>query len=165
MAIDGATTPNLHDQNVEIKIPDSSESKVEVKSKKKTDGWFMKSVKAVWNAVKWIFKVIVGVGLFITNPSFFAVGFVAGIVFSEKVREAVNRVKLVWDKQPWTVSIILGLGAFLALPITLATSALLFGGNLGSSLTEYAQDQLLKKDDSSSSDTDPKLFGTGAIKV
>lgn len=101
----------------------------------------MKTVKAVWRAVKWLFKVIVGVALFVMNPSFFAVGFVVGIVMNDKVQVAVDKIKLVWNKQPWTVAIIFGLGAFLALPITLAASALLFGANLGASLTNYAQEK------------------------
>lgn len=145
--------PNIQVDKVEI----SPKTEIKAEQKKKI-GWFMKTVKAVWAAVKWVFKALVGIGLFITNPSFFAVGFIAGIILSDKVRLAVNKVKLVWEKQPWTVTIIFGLGAFLALPITMAASALLFGSNLGASLTEYAEEKDHKEKQGKGHEEVQKLF-------
>lgn len=139
MVSDVNLAPNNLGENLQSQEKNNPTAEHKEKAEKKGDGWFIRTVRAIWAAVKWVFKALVGVGLFITNSSFFTVGFIAGIVVSDKVRLALNKVKLVWDKQPWTVTVIVGIGAFLALPITMAASALLFGANLGAELTEYAE--------------------------
>lgn len=100
--------------------------------------WFKRTMIKVWKVVKWILKAIVGIALFLTSPSFFAIGFVVGLIFSKKVQEVIDKICLICKKQPWIVLIIGGLGGFLALPVTLATAALFFGSYLGAKLSNSA---------------------------
>lgn len=151
-------SPQILQQQIPPSIENTQVEEQENLQEVKKDGWFKRIVKAVWKAVKWVFVALVGVGLFITNPSFFAVGFIAGIIISDKVKMAVVRVKLVWKKQPWTVSIIVALGAFLALPITMAASALMYGANLGSRLTEYAEEKDNQETNNEVQEEERKLF-------
>lgn len=93
----------------------------------------------VWTTIKWVFKIAVGVGLFIFNSSFFAVGFIVGLVFNKQINPAIDKITLVWKRQSLAVGILVGIGAFLALPVTLAASATLYGAVIGSKLSNDAQ--------------------------
>lgn len=97
---------------------------------------FKQIISKIWTAIKWVFKFALGCALFISNPSFFAVGFVAGVVFSDKIQEAINKIKEIWKKQPWGVALLVAAGAFLALPVTLATASFFYGGSLGAGLSQ-----------------------------
>lgn len=111
----------------------------------KTIGWkqgFLNVLSKIWSAVKWIFKALVGVGLFIANPFPFVIGFALGVIRPNETRDAIDKVKAVWDTQPWTVVVIFGAAAFLALPITMAASSLAYGSALGCHLSESAISQL-----------------------
>lgn len=88
----------------------------------------------VWRITQTAFKVLVGLGLYITNPSFFAVGLVAGIIFHDKMRDSIDKIIVVWNKQPAIVSALVIVGGFLSLPVTLATASFLFAGHLGSKM-------------------------------
>ncbi|CDR33807.1 hypothetical protein [Criblamydia sequanensis] len=90
----------------------------------------------VWSFAKWFFNAVLNVVLFITNPTFYVVGFVAGIILIEKMKEAVQRITAVFEKQKLSFLIILGIGAFFSLPIALASTSFFFGSITGINLAE-----------------------------
>lgn len=100
-----------------------------------SDGWLTRGAKSVWSAVKWIFKALAGVVLFVANDFFFTVGFLAGIMLPDKLRGPLRRIQEVWDKQSKTAICLIGIAAFLAQPITLSSLAFLYGAKLGCHLS------------------------------
>lgn len=100
--------------------------------------FYHSSVPKVKAAVKKALLFITGVFLFITNPTFFAVGFVAGIVFQDNINEAIDKIKLVWKQQPHHVTLIATIGCFFGLPISMATFSFFYGANTGCQLMKEA---------------------------
>ena len=100
--------------------------------------------KKVWEVTKKVAiiaaLVLVGVGLFWLNPSFFCVGFVLGFIFSAKVlevsKDVVNTAKNLstWQKVGVAAGLIV-CGA-LALPTTMATISVLYASYWGAQLRE-----------------------------
>lgn len=85
---------------------------------------------------------LLGTAFFLTNPSIFAIGFIVGIVWEDKVKEAVDKVILIWKKQTWGMVLITGVASFLSLQVTWAAASFLYATNLGSLLSRRAQDLL-----------------------
>lgn len=94
----------------------------------------------VWEAVKAIFYVLAGVGLFIANPSLFAIGVAAGVVFDAKVKEIADKITAIYQQQQWKVLALVTIGAFFSLPVTAGALALGFGSHLGYSLIPERQE-------------------------
>lgn len=105
------------------------------------ESWFQKALQVVWKVVKISLQVIVGLGLFVSNSSFFTVGFVAGLIFSDKVKLMVEQIKKLWYI-PWVAIPVIAVGGFLSLPITLAASALLYGAYIGAKISDYADEKM-----------------------
>lgn len=93
-------------------------------------------IAKIWQVVKKIFSFIIGCALFISTPTFFAIGFIAGIVFKAKVQEAISRIRGVWKSQKWGTALLVVMAGFLALPVTLAGASLLYSGRLGARLSK-----------------------------
>ena len=135
------TTPGLIpivlNTDIEVQMPVNPEKPAAASEVPKT---FSEKIKAlaikVWSFVKWLFNAVLNVVLFITNPTFYVVGFVAGIILIEKMKEAVARITAVFEKQKLSFLIILGIGAFFSLPIALATTSFFFGSMTGIDLAE-----------------------------
>lgn len=94
----------------------------------------------IWEAVKAIFYVLAGLGLFIANPSLFAIGVAAGVVFDKKVREIADKITSIYQQQQWKVLALVTIGAFFSLPVTAGALALGFGAHLGYSLIPERQE-------------------------
>lgn len=92
------------------------------------------NLEKIWDAVKKVFSVLLAITLYTVNPSLFLSGFLIGIVVSDKISEAVNKIVRVWKKQPWVSTFLLGLASYLALPVTLAVSSFLFAAHFGSQM-------------------------------
>lgn len=99
-----------------------------------------RTAEKIWNAIQWVFKILVGLALFMFNSTFFAVGFVVGLIFNKQIQPAVDKIKLVWKKQSIAVGVLIAVGAFLALPVTLAGAATLYGAVIGSKLSAEAEE-------------------------
>lgn len=93
----------------------------------------------VWEVFKRILFCIVAIALFATAATFFAIGFVIGIVWSKKTQKVIDKVNLIWQTQPVGVIMITGVGAFLALPVTWCSGALFTGAYLGTKLYQTAK--------------------------
>jgi hypothetical protein len=86
-----------------------------------------------------VFKVVVGLILYWTNPSLFAMGIIVGVIFDDKVAEVIGKIKNIWKAQPLAICFFGGFASFLALPVTLATSSILWAANWGSYMSREAQ--------------------------
>lgn len=116
------TTPRQQTRIDEPPIPVTFWEKV------KDIGW------KVWEAVKAIFYLLAGVALFIANPSLFAIGAAAGVIFDDKVKEIADKITTIYNTQQWKVLTLTAIGAFFSLPVTAGALAIGFGAHLGYSL-------------------------------
>lgn len=88
----------------------------------------------IWNIVKSFFSGILAAGLLIINPSLFVAAFFIGVIWTDRAKEAIDKVVAVWKKQPWVTSaIIVGCGV-LALPAALAATSVLYAVYFGSNM-------------------------------
>lgn len=133
------------DQNLFLLPETPATMPVEIEAESEKSSWIKRTANKIWKIFKWVLKALVGIALFVTSPSFFAIGFVVGLIFSNKVRETIDKILLICKKQPWLVIVAAGLGGFLALPVTLAVTALFFGAYVGTSLSRCAEES--KKDE------------------
>lgn len=95
-------------------------------------------LEKIVNVVKVIFKAAVSIFLYWTNPSLFAIGFIAGIIFDDHVEFAIQKIKNIWKSQPWSFSLLGGFASALSLPVTLATGSFLWAANWGSVMSREA---------------------------
>lgn len=93
----------------------------------------------IWSVTKLIFIGLVGAAMFATNPTLFAIGFIAGVIWDNKVQEIVEKVIGIWKSQPWSVLILTGIASFLALQVTWAAGSVLYAANLGCQMAKRAQ--------------------------
>lgn len=108
--------------------------------------WIKSFLTKVWEIVKKCFKFLVGCALFVSNPSFFAVGFIIGLVMTSSKKEneegcinkTITTIKNIWKKQKFTAAAVIGIGAFLALPVTLAATSFGYGAYLGATIANKA---------------------------
>jgi len=91
--------------------------------------------KAIGTFAKIAFRSIIGLGLYVSNPSFFAIGFVAGIIWKKDMEEAVKKIVGVW-KHHWLLVAAMCLGAYLSLPVALATASFFYAADLGCRLSK-----------------------------
>lgn len=73
-----------------------------------------------------------GICLFLywTNPTLFAIGFIAGIIYDESVQQAIDKIKAYWLTLNWKSSLIGGIASFLSLPVTFAAGSIFLGAYL-----------------------------------
>lgn len=109
--------------------------------------------KKIWNVVSAILNIGLGLMLYWTNNSLFAISIFIGIIRDEDVAYSIKKIKAVWDTQPFNTlliggfgSILGGIGSFLSFPVTFATGTILYAANLGSYLSKRAQEILAKKE-------------------
>ena len=82
-----------------------------------------------------ILTIAVTVLLYWVNPSLFAIGFIAGIIFDEQIREAIQKIKDVWNNQKLVGTLFGSFACALSMPVTLATASLLWSAHFGSLTT------------------------------
>jgi len=78
-----------------------------------------------------IFKASLSVCLYWINPSFFAMGFIGGIAFDEKVQHTVGKIQAVWNHLSYAETAVGCFLCALSLPVTMVTSTLLWSAYLG----------------------------------
>jgi hypothetical protein len=97
----------------------------------------------ICNVAKTIFKAALSVFLYWTNPTIFSIGFLAGVIRDDQVRQVIQKItgvwNTLWNAQPLSISFFGGLAGFLSLPVTLAASSLLWAAHLGSIMSREAQ--------------------------
>lgn len=86
-----------------------------------------------------ILIAVVGLALFATNTTVFAIGFISGIVADKATEKMIARIKTFWNQLPWAALVVTGIGAFFALEVTMAASTFLFAANLGSKVYQHAE--------------------------
>lgn len=79
-----------------------------------------------------ILKASISAFLYWVNPSLFAIGFIAGVVFDEHVRNAIQKIKSVWKNQELAGCLIGSFACTLSLPVSLAAASLLWSAHFGS---------------------------------
>ncbi len=92
----------------------------------------------VWEVAKQVLFGLLGVALFATNPTVFAVGFIIGVVWHGKTRELIDKVALIYKQQTWVMMGITGAAAFLSIHVTWAAAAALYSLHLGAKVSERA---------------------------
>lgn len=109
---------------------------------------FREKVKPIIEKVKkiahLILKASIGVFLYWVNPSLFAIGFFAGIVFDDHIRYAIQKIKNVWKNQELTGCLIGSFACALSMPVSLAAASLLWSAHLGS-LMHPSLDEMTQK--------------------
>lgn len=110
---------------------------------------FSTIVKKVWKVVAAILNLGLGLMLYWTNNSLFAIGLVMGMAYYKEVGLAIDNIKAVWKTQPFHTALIAGFGSFLggagsflSLPITIGVGSVLYSANLGANLAKRAQEIL-----------------------
>jgi len=111
-------------------IPNTGSHSYTSNSEQKPSIW-----QKIWDIAQNIFNAAVGIIFYWTNPSLFAVGFIAGIIFDDHVADVIRKIKNIWNTQPLSFSFLGGFASFLSLPVTLATSSILWAANLGSMMS------------------------------
>lgn len=131
--------PTLFEGNFSIQDPVRLET-AQVKQNK-----WSSILEKIWNVTKIILVGLIGVAMFATNPTLFAIGFIAGVIWDKKVQEIVEKVKGIWKSQPWSVLILTGIASFLALQVTWAAGSVLFAANLGCQMAKRAQEYIYER--------------------
>jgi hypothetical protein len=93
----------------------------------------------IWMVAKIALMTLLSVGLFLLNPSLFAIGFIAGIIWNEQAKKAIDKIVLVAKSMHWGYWILGGVASFLSLPVTIAASSVLWSTYLGSQASFKAQ--------------------------
>lgn len=109
---------------------------------------FAKKIKFIADKVKEvaspILKASISAFLYWVNPSLFAIGFIAGIVFDDHVSYAIQKIKNVWKNQELTGCLIGSFACALSLPVSLAAASLLWSAHLGS-LMHPSLDEMIQR--------------------
>lgn len=87
-----------------------------------------------------IFVVAVSCLLFWVNPTICALGFLAGIIFEDQVKAAIQKIKDVWSNQKIAGTLIGTFACALSMPVTLATASLLWSAHFGSLVSGASKD-------------------------
>lgn len=106
-------------------------------------------LKKIWNVAAAVLNLGLGLLLYWTNNSLFAISFFIGIIRDEDVAYSIKKINDVWKTQPFNTfligsfgSFLGGMGSLLSLPITFAAGSILYAANLGSNLSRKAQEIL-----------------------
>lgn len=106
-------------------------------------------LRKIWNVAASILNLGLGLLLYWTNNSLFAISLFIGIIRNEEVAYSIKKINDVWKTQPFNTFLIGGLGSFLggvgsllSLPITFAAASVLYAANLGCNLSQKAQEIL-----------------------
>ena len=81
------------------------------------------------------FKTLAATALYWINPSLFAIGFFAGIIYDKQAESATEKIRNIWLNQPWVGTAFIAFACALSLPVSLAAGSLLMSAHLGSSLS------------------------------
>lgn len=131
------STPHPHPH------PMANDTLLKSQSTVKTPSCFIDKVKNVMEKVKqvalFILKTAISVLLYWVNPSLFAVGFMAGIIFDDQVRYAIQKIKDVWKTQKFTGTLFGGIACVLSMPVSIASASLVWSAHLGSLMSAEAQ--------------------------
>lgn len=101
---------------------------------------FKAFMQKVWRVVKPILLGLLGAALFTINPTFFAMGFVVGVICpGNYIEDAVNRVILVWKRQSWIMVAATCVASFIALPVTMAAGCIIYSAALGNTVRRWAE--------------------------
>lgn len=93
----------------------------------------------VWKVFKKILVSIVGVALFLLNPTIFAIGLFVGLALPDKVKEIVETITNLWKKKAWIAAPLTIGGCILSLPVTLSVASAIVGGRIGAWLRDEAK--------------------------
>lgn len=115
----------------------SDSTRLEVKPEKKSK--WSSILNKIWSVTKLIFIGLLGVAMFATNPTVFAIAFIGGVIWDKKVQETVEKVMDIWKSQPWSVLILTGIASFLSIQVTWAAGSILYAANLGRMMVKYSQ--------------------------
>lgn len=88
-------------------------------------------VEKVKQVALFILKASLSAFLYWMNPSFFAMGFVGGIAFDEKVQHLVEKIQAVWKHLSCFEAAVGCFFCGLSLPVTMVTTTLLWSAYLG----------------------------------
>jgi hypothetical protein len=117
-------------------------------------------LKRIWNTVKSILNLGLGLFLYWTNNSLFAISLFVGISRPDQVSDSINKIKNVWETQPFNTlligslgSVLGGVGSVLSLPVTVAAGSILYAANLGANLSIKAQEIVKKREQDSLGET------------
>lgn len=127
-------------------VPEAADSKsVNAKVTKKLSTSFMDKIRCVAEKVGKVALLALALGitalLYWVNPSLFAIGFIAGVVFDEQVKEAIQKIKDVWNNQKIVGTLFGVFACGLSMPVTLATASLLWSAHFGSLMTHNVKEQ------------------------
>lgn len=79
--------------------------------------WFKDKGRKAWEITKIALVAIAMCALFLSNPTMFAIGFLAGIIWDKFVDQQVEKVKTIAEQNGLLVATGLGVGAFLSLQV------------------------------------------------
>ncbi len=106
---------------------------------------FKEKFKAAWPRIQEIateiFKLMVGVVLFVMNPAIFATGLIIGVVWDKQSDETIDKIVNIVKKQPIPVLLALGVASVLCLQVTSGASSLLYGAYMGSRLVKTSKEE------------------------
>lgn len=94
----------------------------------------------VIRVVSFIFTCIIAAALFSVSATFFAVGFLVGIVFEKQTRETIDKIKKIWERQPFIITALFVVGAILAVQVTIAAAAFMYAAHIGSKLAKNIEE-------------------------
>ena len=113
--------------------PENKPNPIPLTFSQKLKALISKICSAIVSALYFLMNLV----LFVANPSFYAIGFLAGTVFSQNMSDAIRRITQTFTTQKLFSACVLGFGAFFSLPITLACASFVAGGNLGVTMSAH----------------------------
>lgn len=94
-----------------------------------------KTLEKVRLIAKFTLDLLVGVTLFWTNPSLFAIGYLNGIILDVQIEKSLIKIHNILKTQTSGALGLIGLASILSLPVTLAAGSILWSASLGSSMS------------------------------
>lgn len=88
-------------------------------------------VEKVKYVARFILKASLSAFLYWINPSLFAMGFVAGVAFDENIQQVNRKIQEIWNHLSYPEAVVGCFFAGLSLPVTLATTTILWSAYLG----------------------------------
>lgn len=83
---------------------------------------------------KFIFKAI----CYVVHPTLFGLGIVAGVIWSESIQHAIDKILMVWKNQNLPTKVLMYFFTLQSLPAFFITSSVLSGGSIGRKLYNNA---------------------------
>lgn len=104
----------------------------------------------VWEVIKKILLAIANAGLFLLNPTLYAIGFCAGfvatLIWPGQIQTVIDKIKLVFKHYAWILVPLTIVAGFLSLQVTLAVVSVLSAAHLGGMLGQAAHELWLKEE-------------------